>query len=122
LIYQGLDLSQKIVNDDFTPTSYFEDWLNGIVDMFNGDTKTDSFDINNDFHVYRLDATNNDVTATLPSAIDYKSKGFRYIRLDNSGFVAKLTSVDNINGVSDLVLSQYDSGLVVSDGSTWNTF
>lgn len=122
MIYQGLDLSERLVNSDFTPTAYFEAWLNGVVDIYTGLTIDDDYNVNSDYFVIRLDATSNDVAATLPSAADYKNKGFRYIRLDGSGFVAKLTSGDNINGSNDLLLSQYDAGLVISDGFTWNKF
>lgn len=120
MISQYLDVIQAITKDNGKPTLYLETFIAGIVDIANGTTVTTDSNVNGDFFVWYIDATIGNVSATLPAAVDSKSRWFFIKRKDNSGNTASVVSSDLIDGAGSLNFLQYEGAWVVSDGSTWN--
>lgn len=77
--------------------------------------------VDKNYSVYICDATSNNITITLPSASDYTGYYFTIKRVDNSANSVNITSTDNIDGQSGILLTgQYDYITVISDGTTWH--
>lgn len=85
----------------------------------NAKTLTSSDTLDNIHQIVYLDATSNDVTATLPSAATCAGALFRVKRIDGSTWAATLASSDNIDGSASLSLSPNDSWLVHCYNSTY---
>ena len=77
--------------------------------------------VDKNYSVYICDATSNNITITLPSASEYTGYYFTIKRVDNSANLVNITSTDNIDGQSGVLLTgQYDYITVISDGTTWH--
>lgn len=115
--YEGLDLAQMITMGD-TATSYFEDWLNGFVDFYDSLPFDSDFELSASAFVNLVDASGGAVSVTVPSAADYRFKGFYVKRTDATANAITLNAADLIDG--NAVLNVSGSILIVSDGTTWH--
>lgn len=69
---------------------------------------------------YEIVIVSNGSTIVLPSAVTYASKVYNIIRSGTSNVTINTTSSQTISGDSNLVLvDQWDSVVVVSDGNNW---
>lgn len=92
----------------------------------NAKTLTSSDTLDSNHQIVYIDATSNDVTATLPSAggclggTDGGGPMYRVKRLDGSGFSATVASGDNIDGAASVSLTQYASLLIHCYNGTYH--
>lgn len=121
MIYEQLNTQLEIVDQSGKPTPYFEAiFNNALVNFLLTNTVTSDTTITPDYNFWLADATSGNVTITMPAASDYKDKMFIVKRIDGSGNTVSVASSDNIDGSASQSLSQYDSLVLVSDGSTWH--
>lgn len=101
------------------PTSFFDNI--GSVSL-NITTITSDTTLTDDHFTVLIDATSNDVTASLPAASGCTRRIYKIKRIDNSAYTADVDGdgTETIDGELTRELLQYECITVQSDGSTWH--
>lgn len=99
------------------------DFYNGILDGYGNSTEIIYNDSNiSEFNIILCDASSNDITAYLPVAADKLNRTFTFKKIDPSANIVSVSAngTDLVDGLAEQILvSQYDSITVVSNGAEW---
>lgn len=85
-------------------------------------TKTSDYTVTSSDSILLADASSNDVTFTLPTAVGITGRRYTFVRLNTSGNAVTLdpNGAQTINGAATLdLISQYAAYTIASDGSNW---
>lgn len=94
---------------------------NQVVEVSSTPFNIEDQNVNEQGSVYLVDATSGAVTINLPSAVGNGNRVFTVKKVDVSANAVTVDSVDDIDGGTVSLASQYDVTRVISDGTEWFT-